>query len=200
MFIVLEGIDGAGIETQSKLLKEFLMKRGHQVEYLTYPDYARPIGNLIHRFLYKEFDISADVQFSLYVTDMVKDKNKIEEAIRQGKDVVAERYATTTLAYQTLKGFPLEKGLKFIELFGLPTPDLVIFLEISPETSIRRKSKEKVNLDRHEEDKEFLEKVRQSYHGLINKKVFAKEWVMIDGEKNIEEVAEKIQRIVLFRL
>lgn len=200
LFVIIEGIDAAGGETQSKLLKTFLIKKGFQVEFLRYPDYKGPIGQLIHRFLHKEFDLPADVQFSLYATDMVKDIGKINKAKKEGKIVVADRFITSTLAYQIPQGFPLEKGLKFIETFGLPTPDLVIFLEIKPETSIKRKFKEKNSLDRYEENKEFLENVRQSYHNLIDKKIFAKEWIVVDGEKSIEEVAEQIQKIVVSRL
>ncbi len=199
-FVVIEGIDGAGGETQSKLLKEFLEKKGKKVELVKYPDYEGPIGKLIHDFLHKKFDISPEVQFCLYASDMVKDKEKIEKALKEGKIVIADRYLTSTLAYQTLKGFPLEKGLEFAELFELPTPDLVIFLEILPETSIKRKFKEKNDLDRHEANKDFLRKVNESYHRLIENQIFAKEWVVIDGEKSIEEVAKKIQKIVLSKL
>jgi len=199
-FVVIEGIDGAGGETQSKLLKQFLEKKGKKVELVKYPDYEGPIGKLIHDFLHKKFDISSEVQFCLYASDMVKDKEKIKKALKEGKIVIADRYLTSTLAYQTLKGFPLDKGLEFAKLFELLTPDLVIFIEISPETSIKRKFKEKNNLDRHEANKDFLRKVNESYHNLIENKIFAKEWIVIDGEKPIEEVAKKIQKIVLSRL
>lgn len=200
LFVVIEGIDGAGGETQSKLLKQFLEEKGKEVELIKYPDYEGPIGKLIHDFLHKKFDISPEVQFCLYATDMVKDRERIEKALREGKIVIADRYLTSTLAYQTLQGFPLEKGLEFAKFFGLPTPDLAIFLEITPETSIKRKFKEKNDLDRHESDKDFLRKVNESYRNLIENKIFAKEWVVIDGEKPIEEVAKEVQKIVLSRL
>lgn len=197
---VIESIDGGGTETQTKLLKEFLEKKGKKIEFLKYPDYQGPIGNLIHEFLHKKFDFSPAVQFSLYATDMIKDKEKILDA-KKGKIVIADRYFTSTLAYQSMtKGFSLDKGLKFAEIFDLPKPDLVIFLNVSPETSIKRKFKEKNSLDRHEEDKEFLGKVREGYLDLIKKKIFAKEWVIVDGEKSIEEVAKEIQKIVLEKL
>jgi len=200
-FCVLEGIDGAGGETQSKLLKEFLEKKNFRVEVIKYPDYSGPIGQIIHKFLHKEFEFSPAVQFSLYATDMVKDKEKILDAIKNKKIVVADRYIYSTLSYQSLvKGFKLEDGLKFVEIFDLPKPNLVIFLDVGPETSIKRKYKEKKNLDRHEADKGFLKKVREAYKNLAKNKIFAKEWIVVDGEKSIEEVAKKIQKIVISRL
>jgi len=201
LFVIIEGIDGAGGETQSKLLIEFLQKNGWQTQFINYPDYDGPIGLLIHDFLHKKYDFPPDVQFSLYATDMVKDREKILNVLKEDKVVIGDRYFHSTLAYESLtKGFGLERGLKFAEVFDMPVPDLVIFLEVSPETSMKRKFGEKKNLDRHEEDKKLLEKVKESYHDLIKNKVFAKELVIIDGEKSIEEVAKEVQEIVISKL
>ena len=201
LFIVLEGIDGSGTETQSKLLKEFLDKKGKKTELIKYPDYDGPIGKLIHDFLHNKFDLPPDVQFSLYATDMLKDKDRILNGLKEGRIIIADRYFTSTIAYQSMtKGFSLEKGIKFAELFDLPKPDLVIFLDISPKTSTERKLKEKKVLDRHEADEAFLEKVRESYLELIERKIFAKRWFIIDGERSIEDVAGKVQEIVMKEL
>ncbi|MDI6798950.1 MAG: dTMP kinase [Candidatus Aenigmarchaeota archaeon] len=198
-FCVLEGIDGAGTETQSKLLKEFLEKKNFEVEIVKYPDYSGPIGQIIHKFLHKELEFSPAVQFSLYATDMVKDRERILDMIKNKKVVIADRYIYSTLSYQSFaKGFKLENGLKFIKIFDLPKPNLVIFLDISPETSMKRKYKEKKDLDRHEADAKFLKKVREGYMKLA--KIFAKRWVVIDGEKAIEDVAKNIQEIVISKL
>jgi len=198
VFIVIEGIDGAGGETQSKLLKEFLEEKGFEVELLRYPDYEGSIGRLIHEFLHEKFELSPEVQFSLYATDMLKDRERIREALSKNKIVIADRYFTATLGYQCMsKGFPLEKGLKLAELFELPKPDLVIFLDVSPRTSIERKFKEKKSLDRHEVNEKFLEKVREGYLKLIEGNVFAGKWIRVNGEKSIEEVAEEVRNIVM---
>lgn len=196
-FIVIEGIDGAGGETQTKLLTEFLQKNGKNVLLIEYPDYTSGIGKLIQEFLHNEYDFSADVQFSLFATDMIKDKQKILDALNENKIVISNRYLLSTLAYQSTRGFQIEKGLEFAENFELPKPDLVIYIDIDVETSMKRKMGEKNNLDRHESDKKFLEDVRSRYLKLAIKKIFANEWVIIDGKKSIEEVAKEIREIVL---
>lgn len=196
-FIVIEGIDGAGGETQTKLLTEFLKNNGKNVLQISYPDYSGGIGNLIHEFLHGKHNFSADVQFALYAADMVKDKQKIFESLASDQIVVANRYLTSTLTYQSIAGFETEKGIIFAENFNLPKPDVVIYIDIDSETSMKRKFGEKNSLDQFESNKQFLEKVRARYLELANKKVFANKWIVIDGKKSIEEVAKEIKEIVL---
>jgi dTMP kinase len=194
-FIVFEGIDGAGGETQSKLLFNYLKKRKKPVEKLSYPDYRGPIGKLIHQFLHKKYNFPPQVQFLLYFTDFLKDKEKIEKWRKENKIIISDRYFTSTLAYQGQKVFSIEKDLKISKIFDLPKPDLIIYLKISPKTSIQRKFKEKRSLDRHEADKKFLEKLSKFYEKLIKNQIFGR-WVIVDGEMPIDEVSKEIRKIV----
>ncbi len=197
--IILEGLDGAGIETQTKLLIKYLNDNGISSERIEYPDYDRAIGKLIQDYLYNKYDFDPDTQVMLYIADMVKDKTKIQKWLSEGKVVVSQRYATSTMAYQGLKGFSVEKIVKLAELFDLPKPDLIIYLKISAETSMIRKSEEKENgLDRHESDKKLLEDLYGSYKNLMENSVFG-EWVELDGEKSIEEIAQEIREILVSR-
>ena len=195
-FIVLEGIDGAGGETQSKLLLKYLADKGREVEFFSYPNPNSPVGKLIYEFLNKKIELDVPVQFLLYTTDFLLDKKKILSALKDNKVVISDRYFTSTLAYQCTKGYPLEKGLKLAKLLDLPVPDLVIFLDIPAEISLKRKLKEKGKLDRHEEDKLYLERVRKTFKKLVRERLFAKEWVIVDATRSIEEVFENIRKIV----
>jgi len=192
-FIVIEGIDGAGGETQSTLLFNFFKKEKISVERLTYPDYEEPIGRLIHEFLHKKYEFSPSTQFLLYLADFLKDKERIKKLLKEGKIVISDRYFTSTLAYQCLRGFSPEKALKIAKLLELPRPDLIIYLKVSPGISMKRKYKEKRNLDRNEKDKKFLGQLVKLYREtLIKNSVFGK-WVIINGEKPIKEVFEEIK-------
>jgi len=193
--IVFEGIDGAGCETQVKLLFDYLKRQGKSVERLYYPDYEGPIGKLIHQYLHKQYEFSVDIQFLLYFTDFIKDREKINQWIGEGKIVICDRYFSSTLAYQGLRGFSIKKALELARRFKLPKPDLIIYLKVSPEVSMSRKYKEKKDLDRNEADKKFLKKIWDSYEKLIKGKIFSK-LVVIDGEKSIEEVFSQIKKIV----
>ncbi len=190
-FIVFEGLDGAGTETQTKILFNYFKKLRKRVEKLSYPDYQRPIGNLIHQYLHKKYDFNVKTQFLIYLTDFVKDIDKINNLLKQKRIIISDRYFTSTLAYQGLKGFPIKNALKIAELINLPKPDLIIYLKISPETSIKRKFKEKGNLDRHESDRKLLGRLTKFYGKLIKKQIFSR-WVVINGEKSIEAISKKI--------
>lgn len=191
--IVIEGIDGAGCGTQTELLKEKLNERLSQpVLHIRYPNYNSPVGVTIHKFLHEELGLSVDMQFFIYSLDMLKDMKEIKKALEEGRIVLADRYFTSTLAYQCAQGFSLEKALKFADLFDFVKPDLIIYLKVPSEIAMKRKKMEKNNLDLFEKDLEFRKKVSKKYDELASKNIFGK-WVVIDAEKSIEEVANEIE-------
>jgi dTMP kinase len=200
-FMVIEGIDGSGGETQTRKTLEFLRNRGKNVLELTYPNPKSPIGALIYEYLNKKFDLPVESQTALYIADFSLDKAKIEEALASGRVVLSNRYFQSTLAYQSgAKGYPREKAIEMAKLLGIPVPDIVVYVDISSETSLKRKigekAKSKEKLDRHEEDKAFLEKVRGCYLGEAKDGVFAGKWVVVDGERGIDEVSKMIQEAI----
>lgn len=184
-FIVIEGIDGAGGETQTKRLLRYLKKQKVLVASLSYPDYKGPIGELIKKYLHEKYNFAKDVQFLLYFADFLKDKEKIERLLAEGKTIVSDRYFSSTIAYQCLNGFPVERALEVARLFDLPVPDLIIYVDISSETSMKRKAKEKRGkLDRNERNKKFLTEIRAFYKELVARQVFAR-WSEISGEEQL---------------
>jgi dTMP kinase len=193
--VVFEGIDGAGTETQSKMLLSHLKSKKIPAERICYPDYDNAIGKLLKSFLDRKSELSPEMQFLLYAGDMVKDKEKINTWLGQGEIVVSDRYFNSTVVYQGLRGFGLKKALKFAEDFGIPRPDVVIFLKISPEESMKRKMKENRRLDRHEEDGLFLGQVNESYGRMAIESVFGR-WFIIDGEKPKQEVFREVLNVL----
>ncbi len=195
-FIVLEGIEGCGKGTQTKLLSDFLSEKG-EILVKKYPDCGQPIGDVINGWLHKKYDFNFDVQALLYFADFLKDKELVENYLKSGKMVIGDRYFTSTIAYQRFKGVPLEKLLKLAEIFDLRKPDLCLYIKISPETSFERKMKQKSigSMDRHEEDKKFLNSLYEVYEKIVKDNVFC-EWAVIDGEKSIEEVSKEILGVI----
>lgn len=193
--VVFEGIDGSGTETQSKMLLLALKSQGLRAERLEYPDYAGDLGPTIQRFLDKKTELSAQAQFLLYALDMVKDKEKIEDLLSEGKIVVCDRYFTSTIAYQGIRGFSQEKAARFAQDFGLPKPDIVFFLSVTPEESMRRKMGEHGKLDRNEEDKPLLSAVSAAYERMAKDNVFGR-WFVIDGAKSREEIHAQARNVL----
>lgn len=194
--IVIEGTDGAGCGTQTELLKEKLnAKLSQPVMHIRYPNYNNPVGVAIHKFLHEELQLSIDMQFFFYSLDMMKDMKEIKKALEEGRIVLVDRYFTSTLAYQCSQGFPIEKALKFADLFDIVKPDLIIYLKVSAEISMERKQKEKPNLDMFERNLEFRKEVAEKYDELASKNIFGK-WVVVDAERSVEDVAKEIENEV----
>ncbi len=191
MIIVIEGIDGAGTSTQSKRLFEYLKSKGINVKLKSYPDKESYLGRLIYKMLKEGFNVDVDTKFLLYATDIQKDKKFLSE----NRVIILDRYFTSTIAYQSVDGFPIKKALEFAEMFSIPVPDLVIYIDIPVEVGINRMIKSGKILDVHESNKEFLEKVRNRYLELEKKNVFGK-WVKINGDKPVDEVTQDIIDIV----
>lgn len=194
-FIVFEGIDGSGAETQSKLLFERLKKASHKVRLVSYPDYSGPIGKLINDYLHQKHEMSNEALFMLFTADFVKDAKGLKEFISNGGTVIANRYFTSTLAYQSAGGMAATSMLRVAEALGLPKPDMAVYLKISPETSAKRKMEEHNCLDRNEADRALLVKVAAAYEKLAAGNVFCK-WAMLDGEKPIAGLSAEIANIL----
>jgi dTMP kinase len=191
MFIVIEGIDGAGCETQGKnILKMCKEQKFLFPTLIKYPDYERNVGKLIKDFLYQNKNLSAEQQFLLYSLQFLMDKEMIVEKRKSGI-LIADRYFTTTLCYQTLEGIRLEKALNFASDFGIEKPDLVFYIKVDPDIAIKRKFGEQKEKNRREKDFDFIRKTHKQYNYLVKNQVWTK-WVEIDGEKGIDEVTKDI--------
>jgi dTMP kinase len=136
-----------------------------------------------------------NVQFLLYFSDFIKDQLYINNCLKNKVIVVADRYFTSTLAYQVAKGFSLQKAIEISKIFNLISPDIIFFLKITPEISMERKKKEKGSLDLHERDLSFLSKTLSCYDYLCKNNIFSK-WRVIDGSKSIEEVFKEVKGIL----
>ncbi len=194
--IVIEGIDGAGKATQSRLLKETLEKEKKNVSMYSYPDYPSIYGERIKSFLYKKINLKVDELFMLYIIDMVKDKSNILEAVKNGNYVIIDRFFFSTIAYQSAGGFSYENGKEIIKLLDMPLVDKVFYINVPVDISMQRKEKQKgkMDVDKFESNKNFLSKVSTFYSKLKNERFYAKSWEEIDGNKSIEEISYLIKK------
>lgn len=190
MFYVIEGIDGAGCETQGKNIVKLLQSNKKTASLIKYPDYERNVGKLIKDFLYQNKNLSGEQQFLLYSLQFLMDKEMIVEKRKNGI-LIADRYFSTTLCYQTLEGIRLEKALNFAEDFGIEKPDLVFYIKVDPDIAIKRKRQEQKEKNRREKDFDFIRKTYIQYENLVKNQVWTK-WVEIDGNKGIEEITKDI--------
>ena len=102
MYIVLEGIDGAGKSTQIKLLKEWLENNGLKVETVVEPtDFE--VGKLIRELLTRSDATSDTMQKTLgllFAADRLILMDKIEKLESENTVVISDRSFYSSLVYQ----------------------------------------------------------------------------------------------------
>lgn len=185
MLVVLEGLDGAGKSTQVKKLRTYLESIFGNIEYIHFPRYDTPVyGDLISRFLRGDFGDNDTVHPQLVALLFAEDRHgaapEMKEALKKGRTVLLDRYVYSNIAYQCAKlrneaeAGSLRDWIFNTEYgnFGLPVPDLNIFLDV-PIGFVEQKLKAGRNgqdrdylegaQDIHEADIEFQKKVRDIY-------------------------------------
>ena len=189
--IAFEGLDQSGKETQAQTLRDALKASGHKARFLTFPDYGTSIGEEIARALQGERDYGPDVMQLLFIANRYERKPEIDRWLEGGLVLLCDRYLASSVAYgeaQDLDASWLAETQKF-----LPRPDLTVWLDIAPETAVRRKTADR---DRYERDLALLARVRESYR----RQATAPGWVRIDGERSREQVAADIATAVASQL
>ncbi len=194
-FIVIEGLDGAGGSTQTDLLKKYFEKKRIPHIFIKSPNYETETGKLIKSYLNNKLKLKPEQAFILFATDVLESIPIIKKGLEEKKIVIADRYITSTIAYQTANGFSFESALNFVKLHDFPEPNAIIFIDIKPETSMKRKRKEHGKLDRHEKNLKFLKKVREFYQKEIKENILGK-WFVINGEKDKKDVNKDILKII----
>ena len=139
--IVIDGGDGAGKATQVQLLAKRLEREGVIVETLDFPNYDQnTFGKLIRECLDgKRGDFMAvdpRIASTLYAADRFESKPKIERWLAEGKTVILDRYVSANMMHQGAKIADQESLEAFLgwldhmehEVFGLPRPDMIIYL------------------------------------------------------------------------
>lgn len=191
--IVIEGIDKAGKGTQSNLLQSRLLINalkfsGNACTIMDFPDYTTPIGQEIRAFLDGNRNYTLETKHVLMSANRWEKKKEIESLIENGTIIIMNRYYQSNLVYGVSHGLNLKWLLNLDK--GLPKEDVVIVLEVNPNTSYQRVPG---NRDAFEIDRKLLTKVHKNYRKLA--KQF--NWKVINGERVSGEVHNEIMKIVI---
>jgi dTMP kinase len=185
MFIVLEGLDGAGKSTQAALLRDCMAARRSETKFMHFPRFDRPVfGELIAKFLRGDFGEAEAVNPYLAGLLYAGDRYDAAAAIRAwmdgGYSVVLDRYVYSNIAYQCAKlSNPAEQRAlrEWIwkmeyEYFAIPQPDLTLFLDVPLHYVEKKLAEERDGDDRlylqgkkdiHESSMSLQQNVRRIY-------------------------------------
>jgi dTMP kinase len=203
MFITLEGPDGGGKTTQIHLLHDALEAAGHDV-LLTREPGGTNIGDQVRAVLHdvENTEMVATAEILLYSASRAQlVAQVIRPALANGKIVLCDRYADSTMAYQGYgRGLDLE-ALSVITRFatGGLLPDLTILLDLQPEIGLRRRQVGGGELNRMDQQAlEFYQRMRAGYFKLAE--ADPERWVRVDAAGSVEQVAEVVLAVVLREL
>ncbi len=214
--IVIEGGDGSGKETQSKLLLTYLKKKG-KVSYFDFPQYDKTVfGKLTGKCLAGDFGdflhLSPYLSSLPYILDRATAKEAIQSALKKG-NVVCNRYTPSNICFQAAKlsGKERTQFIKFLEQgeyeeIGMPHPDIVLYLDVSRDIAsdlvLKKKKRDYLGevevKDQHEKDLSYQEKVAEVYRSIAKDR---RNWHIVSCVKNgnifpMEVIHEKIITLV----
>ena len=186
VFICIEGLDGCGKTTQTKLLAKKLAK-SHNAIYTTEPSHGK-IGTFIrNRCLYGQKRLSNVVEALLFAADRVEHvENEVIPALHEGLLVISDRYVYSSLAYQGAAGLSLE-WIEKVNEHALK-PDLAVFIDVDPKTVMNRLKPRRSVM----ENMETQQKVREIYLKFVEKGDLTR----INGNKSKNEIANELHAVV----
>ena len=209
MIITIEGTDGSGKATQSKLLFETLTKLGFKCKLISFPNYQSASSTLVKMYLNGEFGENANCldayqASALFAVDRLATMKNVN--VEDFDYIILDRYTRSNMIHQACKttnAAEREDCLNWLNDFEynklkLPKPDVVLFLDLPIEISLRLANARKdlkngQSQDIHEKDANYM------HHAYDQAKYVAKkyDWTVIDCCKDgnilsIEQIHNKI--------
>jgi dTMP kinase len=214
---VIDGTDGSGKQTQFEMLKERLSKDGVDYRTVSFPNYDSPSSSLVKMYLSGEFgenakDVSPYIASTFYAADRYATFQKgFKEYYDNGGIILADRYTTANMVHQAGKITDEKEREKFLNwlfdfefnLFGLPVPSKVFFLNMPPEKAQElmknreNKFTHEAKKDIHERDAKHLEDAYNAACSLVDKYGWHEVKCTIGDEiRTREDIHEEIYKVV----
>jgi dTMP kinase len=223
--IVIDGTDGSGKATQVALLAKKLMSEGKKVKIVDFPEYydnffGEFIGHCLSEQYYKFLNVHPKIASVLYAADRWESRDKIEDWLKKGYIIIANRYVSANQIHQGGKIKSSKKRNDFIkwldqmeyEVFGISRPDITLYLSLpikivlqllkDRDSSKMKRAYLKKKKDVHEADVDFLVNSRKSAMKLIKEipnfiKIECSEKNNILSREIIHEmIYEKVKKVI----
>lgn len=213
---VIEGVDGSGKATQTELLYQALQQQHQTVRKVSFPDYDSPSSSLIKMYLNGEFgtdpqSVNAFATSVFFAVDRFASFRKDwQQFYQDGGIIIADRYVTSNLVHQAGKITDAAEKERYIhwlseleyDIFGLPRPDCVIFLDMPPAYSLqlrqqRNELKQGLTKDIHEADQHYLEQAYNNATSIAQHQQWHVISCVADGKiRTIDDIHREIMQVV----
>ena len=192
VFVCLEGGEGSGKSTQSRLLRDALTAAGHTVV-LTFEPGDTKVGRELRRIvLSPETGALADkTEALLYAADKAEHiETLVLPALERGEVVVTDRYVDSTLAYQgagrALAVAEVEQVARWAT--GDLRPHLTVVLDLEPAAGLGRFE----GRDRIEgESLDFHRRVRAAFVAMA--RADPEHYLVLDARAPVGEIHDRIR-------
>lgn len=184
ILIAIDGVDASGKQTQSELVFKKLKEQGFSTRLISFPDYASDSSALVKMYLNGEFgdkpeDVNAYAASTFFAADRFASfRRDWKKDYNNGVIIIADRYVQSNMIHQASKLSGDEKD-KFISwlyeleynIYGLPKPDITVFLDMPPEAGIKLMQSRANKIDNssqkdiHERNRDYL---YESYNNAVS--------------------------------
>lgn len=216
LIIIESGSDASGKATQTKRLFERLSEENSNIRKVEYPNYDSESSALVKMYLRGDFgnnasDVDPYISSTFFAADRYASfKTEWEEFYNNGGIVIADRYTTSNMVHQASKMDEKDRD-KYLDwlvdyefnLYKIPEPDCVIFLDVPIEFSQKLMENRKNKItgedkkDIHESDIEYLTKSYNNALYIANKYNWKKINCVKDGNlRSIDDIHDEIYNIV----
>ncbi len=205
LFIVLEGVDGAGTTTHTGLLARALRKKGLPIHTTREPSDG-PVGVLIRQILTGRVVVpgitgarpsSWSTMALLFAADRLDHlEATIHPNLMDGVTVISDRYDLSSVAYQSVTGGGEPETVQWVREINRHArrPDLTIVLDVDPAEGARRRRERSVGREIYD-DQELQEQLAAFYRD-IDMHFPGENIVHVDSTRSVEAVAADVLRAV----
>jgi len=204
-FIVLEGVDGAGTTTHTRILQEALSARGLPVRATREPSDG-PVGVLIRQILTGRCVVpgihgsrppSWTTMALLFAADRVDHiEAEIVPNMMDGVTIISDRYDYSSVAYQSISAGDEDGVVEWVKTLNAHArrPDLTIVLDIPPDVAERRRIERRRGRELY--DDEEMQKKLASFYDTIEDHFPGDTIVHVDANRPIDDVAVDVMNAV----
>ena len=196
-FITMEGVDGSGKTTQLQLTARYLLDCGYDVVTTREPGGTRMAERIRSLVLDADATINARTEVMLYLAARAEHvETVIKPALAEGKLVLCDRFADSTMVYQGfVRGIETDKVKALCEFAadGLQ-PDLTLLLDAAPEALLQRRADRGVRDRFEQEGLDFQKKVRAGFLSQANAEPARIK--KVNALQNTEAVQADIQKLL----
>lgn len=215
--IVIEGVDSSGKATQTEMLFNRLQSEFSKVNKVSFPNYNSPSSSVVKMYLNGDFgsdanSVNAYTASAFFALDRYASVNGEWKEIFYGDGItIADRYVTSNMVHQASKIDDADDKDNFLDWLydfeygkmNLPTPDVIIFLDMPVKYAVELMKNRKNKIDQsdvkdiHENDISYLEKSYNNAVGVAEKYGWHRISCVNDGNiRSIEDISNEIYEVV----